>query len=560
MPARVTFNDTMTSLLLVLRRTTVLAVLLGAVAACAQAPLAPAVSTDPRQGQDQPMVLPEPANAQLPSLFLIGDSTVRNGRDDGQHKGAEGQWGWGNPIGARFDSARINVVNRAIGGLSSRTYLTGGHWQRTLALMKAGDVVIMQFGHNDGGAINDTSRARASIAGTGAQSEEIDNLLTKQHETVHTYGWYLRKYIADARARGVTAIVASPVPRKRWDAAGKIIRNKADYAGWAQDVARQENVGFIDLNETVARGYDAMGHDAVMKLFPLVTPDEHTHTNLAGAELNARMVVAGLNAIKGQPLRAFLRQADDVRPVVDAAKVPDEAVRDAKLPTLFIAGDSTVKSGGQHGAFGWGERIAPYFDARKLNVVNHAIGGRSSRTFYTEGRWDKLLAQVKAGDFVVIQFGHNDGGRIGDPANKNRASGRGIGAETTEDTRPDGSKEMVHSFGWYMARYVADARAKGATVILCSPVPHRDQWEYGRDFATFAEWDAQVAQAGGARFIDLTMLVSDAYRSAGAESVNGLFSDARTHTNDAGAQFNAARVAAGLKALPGNPLGGYFVQ
>lgn len=558
MPARVTINDTMTSLLLVLRRTTVLAVLLGAVAACAQAPLSPAVNTDPRQGQ--PMVLSEPANAQLPSLFLIGDSTVRNGRDDGQHKGAEGQWGWGNPIGAQFDSAKINVVNRAIGGLSSRTYLNGGHWQRTLALMKAGDVVIMQFGHNDGGAINDTSRARASIAGTGAQSEEIDNLLTKQHETVHTYGWYLRTYIADARARGVTAIVASPVPRKRWDAAGKIIRNKADYAGWAQDVARQENVGFIDLNETVARSYDAMGHDAVMKLFPLVTPDEHTHTNLAGAELNARMVVAGLNAIKGQPLRAFLRQADDVRPVVDAAKVPDEAVRDAKLPTLFIAGDSTVKSGGQNGAFGWGERIAPYFDARKLNVVNHAIGGRSSRTFYTEGRWDKLLAQVKAGDFVVIQFGHNDGGRIGDPANKNRASGRGIGAETTEDTRPDGSKEMVHSFGWYMARYVADARAKGATVILFSPVPHRDQWEHGRDFATFAEWDAQVAQAGGARFIDLTMLVSDAYRSAGAERVNGLFSDARTHTNDAGAQFNAARVAAGLKALPGNPLGGYFVQ
>jgi lysophospholipase L1-like esterase len=193
-------------------------------------------------------------------------------------------------------------------------------------------------------------------------------------------------------------------------------------------------------------------------------------------------------------------------------------------------------------------------------VVNHAIGGRSSRTYYTEGRWDKVLAQVKAGDFVVIQFGHNDGGRIGDPANKNRASVRGIGADTVEDTHADGSKEMVHSFGWYMSKYVADARAKGATVIICSPVPHRDRWEQGRDFAEFAEWDAQVAQAGDARFIDLTMLVSDAYRTAGPQVVNGFFSDARTHTNDAGARFNAERVTAGLKALPGNPLGGYFVQ
>ncbi|MES3024819.1 MAG: rhamnogalacturonan acetylesterase [Pseudomonadota bacterium] len=535
------------------------AALLACLAACSQAPLAPPnLNTDPRMGQN--IALPEPANGKLPSLFFIGDSTVRNGRDDGQNKGAEGQWGWGNPIAALFDTSKINVVNRAIGGLSSRTYLSGGHWERTLALVKPGDFVIMQFGHNDSGAINDTKRARATLAGTGAQTEEIDNMLTKQRETVRTYGWYLRKYIAEARAKGALPIVASPVPRKRWDASGKVARSKDSHAAWAGEVARQEGAGFIDLNELVAHQYDQLGREAVMKLFPQTTPDEHTHTNLAGAELNARTVVAGLDALPKRPLRAYLRPADDVRPVVDASKVPDEAVRNPGLPTLFIAGDSTVKSGGQNGAFGWGERIAAYFDTRKLNVVNHAIGGRSSRTFYTEGRWGKLLAQVKAGDFVLVQFGHNDGGRVGDPSNKNRASGPGTGADTIEDTRPDGSRELVHSFGWYLAKYVADARAKGATVILLSPVPHRDRWEQGRDFANFAEWGAQVAQAGGARFIDLTMLVSDAYRAVGPQTVNGFFSDARTHTNDAGATFNAAQVAAGLKRLQGDPLGAYLVR
>ncbi|PWF47816.1 rhamnogalacturonan acetylesterase [Massilia glaciei] len=537
--------------------------LLGLLTACSQAPLAPpAVNTDPRQGLK--IVLPEPANAKLPSLFLIGDSTVRNGRDDGQNKGAEGQWGWGNPIAALFDTSRLNVVNRAIGGLSSRTYLSGGHWERTLALIKPGDVVIMQFGHNDSGAINDNKRARATLAGTGEQTEEIDNMLTGQRETVHTYGWYLRKYIAEARAKGALPIVASPVPRKKWnaggDANGKVARSKNSHAGWAGEVARQEGAGFIDLNELVARQYDQLGREAVMKLFPQTVPDEHTHTNLAGAELNARTLVAGLNTLPGRPLRAFVRAVDDARPVVDASKVPDEAVRNPSLPTLFIAGDSTVKSGGQNGAIGWGERIATHFDTRKLNVVNHAIGGRSSRTYYTEGRWGKLLAQLKAGDFVLIQFGHNDGGRIGDPSNKNRASGPGTGPGTVEDTRPDGSKEMVHTFGWYMAKYVADARAKGATVIVLSPVPHRDRWEQGRDFANFAQWGEQVAQAGGARFIDLTMLVSDAYRVAGAQTVNGFFSDARTHTNDAGATFNAAQVVAGLKRLPGDPLGAYLLR
>lgn len=536
----------------VFRRALAVALVLTCLPSPAQTP--PQVNTDPARAR---VVLPEPANASVPSLFLIGDSTVRNGRDDGQGKGAEGQWGWGNPIAAYFDPARLNVVNRAVGGLSSRTYLTSGHWERTLALVKPGDVVIMQFGHNDNGAINDTSRARASIKGAGEQTEEIDNMLTGKHEIVHSYGWYLRKYIADLRARGATPIVCSPVPRKSWDESGHIRRAKGDYAGWAAQVAREEHAGFIDLNEMVARKYDEMGHAAVMKLFPLVTPDEHTHTNLAGAELNAHMAMAGLRAI-GSPLLAFATAPDDDRPVVGASKVREEKALDPKLPTLFIVGDSTVKSGGRNGAIGWGERIAPFFDAHKINVVNRAIGGRSSRTFFTEGRWDQVFAQLKAGDLVLIQFGHNDGGRIGDPGMKNRAAGLGTGPETVEDTRPDGSKEMVHTFGWYMAKYLAGARAKGASAIVLSPIPHKDKWETGRDFANFAEWGRAVAKAGGAQFIDLTMLVTDAYRKAGADQVATFFSDARTHTNAAGAQFNAERVVAGLKGLEGNPLKAYF--
>lgn len=522
----------------------------------------PALNTDPRNAQ---VVLPEPADPKLPSLILIGDSTVRNGKDDGQGKGAAGQWGWGNPLAAMFDPAKINVVNRAIGGLSSRTYLTTKHWQRTLALVKAGDVVLIQFGHNDAGPVNDNVRARGTIKGIGEETEEIDNLMTSEREVVHSYGWYLRAFVADIKARGATAVVCSPIPRKSWGEDGKIRRSQNEYAGWAEQVARQEKIGFIDLNGMIARQYDTMGRDAVMRLFPLVTPDETTHTNLAGAELNARIVVAGLKALRTPVVMAALSAAgqavpaaEDERPVVDASKVAGEKPRNPALPSLFLVGDSTVKSGGANGAVGWGERITPHFDTDKINVVNHAIGGRSSRTFFTEGRWDKVLAQLKPGDFVAIQFGHNDGGRIGDPAAKNRASAPGTGPETVEDTRPDGAREQVHTFGWYMAHYVADARAKGATVILLSPVPHRDVWEQGRDFASYAQWDEEVARKGGALFADLTMVVGDAYRKAGAATVNGYFADARTHTNDAGAQFNAARVVDAFKALPGNPLASYL--
>ncbi|HYJ47088.1 MAG TPA: rhamnogalacturonan acetylesterase, partial [Pyrinomonadaceae bacterium] len=239
--------------------------------------------------------LPVPANPKLPTLFLIGDSTVRNGQGDG----AGGQWGWGEPLVSYFDTTKINVVNRAVGGLSSRTYLTSGNWEQVLGMLKPGDFVIMQFGHNDAGALNDTSRARGTIRGTGEETEEIDNLLTNKHEVVHSYGWYLRKFIAEARAKGATPMVCSLVPRKIWKD-GRIQRS-ADYAVWAAEVARTERVGFIPLNEIIARKYDELGEEKVNPLFG----DEHTHTSWAGAELNAEAVVSGLKALRKNPLARY---------------------------------------------------------------------------------------------------------------------------------------------------------------------------------------------------------------------------------------------------------------
>jgi lysophospholipase L1-like esterase len=231
------------------------------------------------------------AGANQPTLFLVGDSTVRNGAGDGANK----QWGWGEPIAAYFDPAKITVANRARGGRSSRTFLTEGLWDQILSTMKPGDFVLIQFGHNDGGPINDASRARGTIKGVGEETEEIDNLLTKKHEVVHSYGWYLRKYIADARAKGATPVICSPVPRKIWKE-GRVVRDQ--YARWAEEVAKAEKAGFINLNEIIARRYEAIGAEKVEPLFA----DEHTHTTLAGAELNAASVISGLKALKPDPL------------------------------------------------------------------------------------------------------------------------------------------------------------------------------------------------------------------------------------------------------------------
>ena len=262
------------------------------------APVQPAVSTDPPlserlHAQEARLHLPVPANAKLPTLWLVGDSTVRNGHGDG----ANGQWGWGEPLVDFFDASKINVVNRAIGGLSSRNFITEGHWDEVLAMMKPGDVVLIQFGHNDGGPLDDPARARGTIPGIGEETREIENPILKMHETVHTYGWYLRKYVEDAKAKGVTPILCTLIPRKIWKD-GKIVRNADTYAGWAREVAAEEKIGLIDLNERIAKRYDALGEAAVEPLFG----DPHTHTSRAGAELNAEVVVEGLKALTHDPV------------------------------------------------------------------------------------------------------------------------------------------------------------------------------------------------------------------------------------------------------------------
>ena len=266
--------------------------------------------TDPKLYES--LHLPTPKNPALPTLWIVGDSTVRNGHGDG----ANGQWGWGEPLVSFFDTSKINVVNRAIGGRSSRTYITEGHWQATLDMMKAGDFMLIQFGHNDSGPLDDTARARGTIPGVGDETKEIENPILKRHETVHTYGWYMKQYVEQAKAKGVTVFVCTISPRKTWKD-GKVVLSGADsYGGWAREVAAEEHVPVIDLNEIIGREYDAMGEAAVEPMFA----DPHTHTSWAGAELNARAVITGLKMLHPDPLaKYFLPAAKDVPGIMPPA-------------------------------------------------------------------------------------------------------------------------------------------------------------------------------------------------------------------------------------------------
>src|ERR1035438_4067289 len=182
------------------------ALILGGVAASAQPSQPPPPSPDLARN---PAAVETPLNPALPTLWIAGDSTAARGA-------GEMQQGWAVPFADYFDATKVNVANRARGGRSSRTFVSEGLWAQMLADVKPGDVVLIQFGHNDGGAINQEPpgsrrplRARASLPGLGEEQQEIDNVVTKKHEVVHTFGWYLRKMVADTKAKGATPILMS---------------------------------------------------------------------------------------------------------------------------------------------------------------------------------------------------------------------------------------------------------------------------------------------------------------------------------------------------------------
>jgi lysophospholipase L1-like esterase len=479
-----------------------------------------------------------------PTLWLIGDSTVKNGAGDG----ANGQWGWGDALGLYLDAERITVSNRATGGMSARTYYTSPrHWAAVLAELKAGDYVFIQLGHNDN--FGDTPQAgltgrflaKSSLMGTGDESQQV-TLNDGSLETVHTYGWYLRQYVRLARQVGAVPVLISPIPRNDW-ADGKIMREASyDYRVWTVEVAAQERVACIDLYSLSKEALDAEGRQTVTGKY--YQPADHTHTTAAGAMLNASLVARGLRNLGDNRLTEYLL---------------DEPSGTFPIKRrLYIIGDSTVSNGDPEAITGWGNPIRTMFDTTRMTVINRAIGGRSAHSY--RPTWEEILAELRPGDFVLMGFGHNDG---------NPQVGGSIKAGFSEDTvrvtrRGRTEPETFHTYGWYMTDYVRAAKAREAIPILFSQVPWRELND-GKSVRAgvpggFGDFLGQVAAAEEVAYVPLNDLVADQYEALGQEEVNTFFLTDHTHTNWKGAVFNARTMIEGLRALNHHPIRGYIPQ
>ncbi len=281
---------------------------------------------------------------------------------------------------------------------------------------------------------------------------------------------------------------------------------------------------------------------AVPAVAPAATSDA------AGTAPALRGARGGRGAAAGAPRGAGAPAAPNPRDEQPFTRGDYKSV-DPKLPSLIIAGDSTAATG-DPAHRGWAALLVDYFDAKKINLINLARGGRSFRTFVHEGLWDQLLTGVKAGDIVMIQFGHNDGGDI------NAANGRpdlpGFGDETKDVTRADGTVETVHTVGWYLRKFIQDVRAKGATPIVMTATPYNRRWtdnKIARNPGDLSAPQLEIARQEKVPVMDHTFIIDDHLDQVGQTAALALFNGDGLHTTTLGADVNAAAFVAGAKAL-----------
>lgn len=181
-----------------------------------------------------------------PLVHLAGDSTMAAKPLDSPERG----WGMALP-GLFRDPAMIQ--NHAVNGRSTRSFLHEGRWQRLVSMLRPGDFVIIQFGHND---------------------EKVDNPNVGT-DPATTFRDNLRRFIRETRARQATPILATPVARRKFDAAGRLTPTHGAYPDAIRAVAAEEQVALLDLERATEQWLQAAGDESSKRFFMWIAAGTH---------------------------------------------------------------------------------------------------------------------------------------------------------------------------------------------------------------------------------------------------------------------------------------------
>jgi rhamnogalacturonan acetylesterase len=193
------------------------------------------------------------------------------------------------------------VNNKAIGGRSARSYTREGRFDTLINTVQSGDIVIIEFGHNDGGSLS-TDNGRTDCPGAG--SETCKTTYNGVSETVLTYPAYLINAGKALVAKGAKVIISSPTPNNPWEG-GSFSYSASRFTTYSKSAAESigANAIFIDHGQYTANIFKTLGKAKVDAMFP----NDHTHTSPAGADTVQRAFVKAVQCAGGGFLKGFVK-------------------------------------------------------------------------------------------------------------------------------------------------------------------------------------------------------------------------------------------------------------
>lgn len=493
-----------------------------------------------------PAALASDATAdRSPRIALIGDSTVADYNTE-----RTTMRGWGQLLPSQRQGAGGEVINRAAGGRSSKSFAREGRWQQVLSLEPRPDYVLIQFGHND-------------VTGKGPERETLPGAIPADLPTEgpgsNPDDWYrhnLHRYVREARAAGITPVIVSPMERAVFSADGRLRRTNQPWAEAAAAVATEAGTLFIDLNTLSAELLPTLDEAGIASLQFHTTEGrmDRTHFSETGARLYAEVV--GKALLEGFPdLAATLAPSvRDLPTLTDLRsrhlRAVTSAAPAARLRLVTLGGSSVADyDPAKTEMRGWGQLLRTFVDPEKADVINRAIGGRSSKSFLREGRWQQILELDPAPAYVLVSFGPND------------VTGKGPTRETIPGPVPDvlptegpGSNED----DWFrnnLRRYIREARGIGAVPVLVSPQERsvfNDQGQVRRTNQRWVEATQAVAEEMGVVYVDMNRFSVTLLNTIGlerSEAMQFIRADGsvdRSHHNTTGSRLLAECVATEL--------------
>lgn len=458
-------------------------------------------------------------NSHKTKLYLMGDSTAVSYGDDNTIGG------WGEYLVNYFDDD-VEIINKAEGGRSARSYLNQGRLNEVLNEVTKGDYVFIQFGTNDQRTDENAFMEHAVMLGQPDENgiyPTMPAVKTKTPQYIYdfykdtdypygetfypyesgTFKWYMLQHVAAIKKTGATPVLLTPMCRLFFDSEGKITPHFGENDGYIEAIrqlAEEEEIMCLDMYDITKKLYESYGVMTTQGLHNIKSDGtvDLTHYNKFGANIIASKMADAIKA-SGLPINKDIISSSVAVSKTDSLKTANLFVLGSTAAAGTDNSNMAVESGG------FGDYLQKYLST-KINVKNLAVADATAKSYAYTDEYSAYISELSEGDYVILNFGENDADYIKSADNKY--------------SYPSDNENAKDSFSYYLYNnYIKPAKEKKAVVIIITPMSERNfvNGEYVFKENPYIPNAVSMVQKYATYYVNLNNVTTELYKTMGEE-------------------------------------------